>query len=41
MRPLAFLDNPEHLLTIHQRDGMALAEAITQAREIGALLVTS
>ena len=41
MRPLAFLDNPEHLLTIHQRDGMALAEAITQVREIGALLVTS
>jgi hypothetical protein len=41
VRPLAFIDKPDHLLTIHQRDGMTLEEAITQAREIGALLVTA
>jgi hypothetical protein len=41
MRPLAFLDNTDHLLTLHQQRGMTLEEAIAQAREIGALLVTS
>jgi hypothetical protein len=40
MRPLVFLDNPDHPLTVHQREGMTLDEAIAQAREIGALLVT-
>ena len=41
MRPLAMLDNAEHPLAIHQCEGMSLQEAIAQAREIGALLVTS
>jgi hypothetical protein len=41
MRPLAFLDNSDHLLALHQQNGMTLEEAIAQAREIGALLVTS
>jgi hypothetical protein len=41
MRPLVFLDNPDHPLTVHQREGMTLDEAIAQAREIGALLVTA
>jgi hypothetical protein len=41
MRPLAMLDNAEHPLAIHQIEGMSLQEAIAQAREIGALLVTS
>jgi hypothetical protein len=41
MRPLALLDNPDHPLAAHQREGMSLEEAIAQAREIGALLVSA
>jgi hypothetical protein len=41
MRPLVFLDNAEHPLAVHQHEGLSLQEAISQAREIGALLVTS
>jgi hypothetical protein len=41
MRPVAYLDNSDHPLGIHQASGMTLEEAITQAREIGALLITA
>jgi hypothetical protein len=41
MRPLAFLENQDHPLAIHQREGMSLEEAIAQAREIGAVLITA
>lgn len=41
MRPLVLVDNPDHPLAVHQREGMPLEEAIAQAREIGALLVTT
>jgi hypothetical protein len=41
MRPVAYLDNSEHPLGAHQANGMTLEEAISQAREIGALLITA
>ena len=41
LRPLVTVANAEHPLAVHQRQGMTVEEAISQARKIGVLLIAS